>query len=125
MPEHRPGRGLNMRKRWVIASSNVGKIAEMQSLLTEFDVELVSQGELNVSDAVEDGIAFVDNALKKARHAAEQTGLPAIADDSGLAVDILRGAPGIFSARYAGEHGNDMANNTKLLAELEHVDDAE
>lgn len=110
-----------MRKRWVIASSNVGKIAEMQSLLTEFDVELVSQGELNVSDAVEDGIAFVDNALKKARHAAEQTGLPAIADDSGLAVDILRGAPGIFSARYAGEHGDDAANNTKLLAELEHI----
>lgn len=110
-----------MGQRWVVASSNAGKLAELNSLLADLDIELVSQAEFDAPDAVEDGIAFVDNALIKARHAAAGTGLPAIADDSGLAVDYLDGAPGIFSARYAGTHGDDAANNAKLLAELEGV----
>lgn len=106
------------RRRWVLASGNAKKLAEMRSLLAALDIELVAQSDLGVSDAVEDGVAFVDNALLKARHAAAATGLPAIADDSGLAVDALGGAPGIHSARFAGIHGDDGANNRKLLAEL-------
>lgn len=110
-----------MPERWVLASSNTGKLAEMRSLLSGLDIELVSQGEFDVADAVEDGVAFVDNALIKARHATLATGLPAIADDSGLAVDALNGAPGIYSARYAGAHGDDAANNAKLLNALQGV----
>lgn len=110
-----------MSERWVLASSNAGKLAEMAALLADLDIELVSQADFDVKDAVEDGMSFVDNALIKARHAASATGLPAIADDSGLAVDFLDGAPGIFSARYAGAHGDDAANNAKLLDELSGV----
>lgn len=110
-----------MMERWVLASSNAGKLAELAGLLAELDIEVVSQAEFDVPDAVEDGVAFVDNALIKARHAAAATGLPAIADDSGLAVDYLGGAPGILSARFAGTHGDDAANNTKLLDALEGV----
>ena len=106
-------------QRWVLASGNAGKLAEMRSLLAVLDIELVSQSEFDVPDAEETGIAFVDNALIKARHAAAMTGLPAIADDSGLAVDALDGAPGVYSARYAGAHGDDHANNAKLVAALE------
>ncbi|WP_353219149.1 RdgB/HAM1 family non-canonical purine NTP pyrophosphatase [Salinisphaera sp. S4-8] len=106
-------------QRWVLASGNAGKLAEMRSLLAVLDIELVSQSEFDVPDAEETGIAFVDNALIKARHAAAHTGLPAIADDSGLAVDALDGAPGVHSARYAGTHGDDAANNAKLVAALE------
>ncbi|MES1950008.1 50S ribosomal protein L33 [Salinisphaera sp. S4-8] len=102
-----------------MASGNAGKLAEMRSLLAVLDIELVSQSEFDVPDAEETGIAFVDNALIKARHAAAHTGLPAIADDSGLAVDALDGAPGVHSARYAGTHGDDAANNAKLVAALE------
>lgn len=112
-----------MSARWVVASGNAGKIAELAALLDALDIEPVSQAEFEVSDAEETGIAFIDNALIKARHAAQATGLPAIADDSGLAVDYLDGAPGIFSARYAGVHGDDAANNAKLLAELDGVAD--
>ncbi|WP_348761736.1 RdgB/HAM1 family non-canonical purine NTP pyrophosphatase [uncultured Salinisphaera sp.] len=114
-----------MSARWVVASGNAGKIAELADLLAGLDIEPISQAEFSVDDAEETGIAFVDNALIKARHAATATGLPAIADDSGLAVDYLAGAPGIFSARYAGTHGDDAANNAKLLAELDGVEQAE
>jgi len=113
------------RQRWVLASGNAGKLAEMGALLAELDIELVPQSEYGVSDAVEDGVAFVDNALIKARHAAAITGLPAIADDSGLAVDALGGAPGIYSARYGGVHGDDAANNAKLLAALADTPDSQ
>lgn len=109
---------------WVLASGNPGKLAELQALLAPLAFNVVSQNDFDVPAAVEDGKAFVDNALIKARHAAEQTGLPAIADDSGLAVDALDGAPGIHSARYAGAHGDDAANNAKLLAALEAVPEA-
>ena len=106
-------------RRWVLASGNAGKLAEMRGLLAGLDIELVAQNEFDVPAAEETGIGFVDNALIKARHAAAHTGLPAIADDSGLAVDALAGAPGVHSARYAGTHGDDNANNDKLLAALE------
>lgn len=110
---------------WVLASGNAGKLAEMRALLAPLDLQVVPQSKFDVPDAIEDGLAFVDNALIKARHAARLTGRPAIADDSGLAVDVLDGAPGIHSARYAGVHGDDAANNAKLLAALEGVADAE
>ncbi len=108
----------------VLASSNKGKLEELRQLLADADVELVAQSELGVGDAEETGLGFVENALLKARHAAALTGLPALADDSGICVDVLGGAPGIYSARYAGEHGNAQANIDKLLRELGDVDDA-
>jgi XTP/dITP diphosphohydrolase len=108
-------------KRLVLASSNAGKLAELQPLLADAGFELVTQGELGVGDAVEDGRSFVENALIKARHASAATGLPALADDSGLVVDALGGAPGLLSARYAGVHGDAQANNDKLLAALRDV----
>jgi len=114
---------VTLPKRWVLASGNAGKLTEMRSLLAALDIELVSQREFDVPDADETGIGFVDNALIKARHAAEYTGLPAIADDSGLAVAALDGAPGVYSARYAGTHGDDDANNRLLLANLADVTD--
>lgn len=114
-----------MPDTWVLASSNAGKLAELHAMLSPLGIGIVAQSEFDVPDAIEDGLAFVDNALIKARHAARLTGLPAIADDSGLAVDALDGAPGIYSARYAGRHGDDAANNAKLLAALENVPDTE
>ena len=104
----------------VLASNNKGKIAEFEKLFAELQlpVEVVAQGKLNIEDAIEDGLSFVENAIIKARHASRISGKPAIADDSGLCVPALGGAPGIYSARYAGEHGNDAANNQKLLADL-------
>lgn len=104
----------------VLASNNKGKVAEFKHLFEQLKlpVEIIPQGQLNIEDAVEDGLSFVENAIIKARHAAKISGKPAIADDSGLCVPILGGAPGIYSARYAGEHGNDAANNQKLLADL-------
>lgn len=110
-----------MKQTWVLASSNAGKLAELRSMLTPLGMHVVAQSEYAVDDAIEDGLAFVDNALIKARHAARCTGLPAIADDSGLVVDALDGAPGIYSARYAGQHGDTAANNAKLLADLDGV----
>ncbi|KFN43612.1 RdgB/HAM1 family non-canonical purine NTP pyrophosphatase [Arenimonas oryziterrae] len=109
--------------RIVLATSNRGKLAEMQPLLADIGLELVTQGELGVSDAIEDGHSFVENALIKARHAAEVTGLPAIADDSGLIVDALDGAPGLISAHYAGVHGDAAGNIRKLLDAMERVPD--
>ena len=108
----------------VLATGNQGKVVEMQQTLQEFGFEVIPQSEFDIPEAIEDGLTFVENALKKARHACEQTGLPAIADDSGLEVDALQGAPGIYSSRYAeNEAGNasgDEANNQKLLAALEN-----
>lgn len=112
-----------MADTWVLASGNAGKLAELRAMLAPLNIKVVAQSEFGVTDAIEDGVAFVDNALIKARHAARHTGLPAIADDSGLAVDALDGQPGIYSARYAGTHGDDAANNAKLLQALEDVAD--
>ena len=109
----------------VLATGNQGKVRELGALLADFEMEVVPQTEFNVEEAEETGLTFVENAILKARSAAAQTGLPAIADDSGLEVDYLKGAPGIYSARYAGEGGNDGANNVKLLKALEGVAEAE
>lgn len=108
-------------KRWVLASNNKGKLGEFQRLFSDaqLGVEIIPQGQLDIEDAVEDGLSFVENAIIKARHASRLSGLPAIADDSGLCVPALGNAPGIYSARYAGEHGNDANNNAKLLADLQ------
>jgi XTP/dITP diphosphohydrolase len=105
----------------VLATSNRGKLAEIQPLLADVGFTLVTQGELGVTVAVENGRTFVENALIKARHAAATTGLPAIADDSGLIVDALNGAPGLISAHYAGVHGDAAGNIRKLLGELVDV----
>jgi XTP/dITP diphosphohydrolase len=99
----------------VVASSNAGKLAEFRDLLGDAGYEFVTQGELGVADVEETGLTFVENALLKARNAARATGLPALADDSGLCVDALGGAPGLYSARYAGAHADAQANITKLL----------
>ena len=104
----------------VLASGNKGKIRELQHQLGD-RFELISQSELDVVAPEETGLTFLENALIKARAAAKQTGLPAIADDSGLAVDYLNGAPGIYSARYSGSEATDEKNNAKLLQELEGV----
>jgi XTP/dITP diphosphohydrolase len=111
-------------QRIVLASSNAGKLAEMRAILALLEIELVAQSELGIEDAEENGATFVENALLKARHAARASGLPALGDDSGICVDALDGAPGLYSARYAGGHGNTAANISKLLAALEGVDDA-
>ncbi len=105
----------------VLATGNQGKVAEMQTTLAEFGFEVIPQNQFGFEDAVEDGLSFVENAIKKARHACQQTGLAAIADDSGIEVDALDGAPGIYSARYADGQG-DAANNQKLLAALDGVE---
>ena len=111
----------------VLASSNKGKLVELQAILENRDVQLLPQSKFSVSDADETGLSFVENALIKARHACLATGLPAIADDSGIEVDALKGEPGIVSARYAGSHGPgaDIANNAKLLRELEDIAEAD
>lgn len=112
-------------KTLVLASSNAGKLEELHALLDGAGIDLVAQSALGVRDADETGLTFVENALLKARHAAQVTGLPALADDSGICVDALRGAPGLYSARYAGEHGNAAANIDKLLHALRDVPDAQ
>ena len=111
--------------KFVVASSNAGKLAEFRDLLGEAGYEFVTQGELGVSDAEETGLTFVENALLKARHASLVTGLPALADDSGLCVDALGGAPGLYSARYAGSHGDAQANIAKLLDAMKDVSRAQ
>ena len=105
----------------MLASDNQGKLAEIQALLAGTGIEVVAQGELGLTSAEETGSTFVENAICKARHAAFATGLPAIADDSGLTVDALSGAPGIRSARYAGENASDGENVSMLLAALVDV----
>jgi XTP/dITP diphosphohydrolase len=110
-----------MMRRVVLASSNPGKLREFGALLADSGFELIAQSSLGIGDADETGQTFVENALLKARHAARASGLPALADDSGLCVDHLHGAPGLYSARYAGNHGDNAANNAKLLRELDGV----
>lgn len=108
-----------MSGRIVIATGNRGKLAELLPLLEPLGLEPVAQSEFGVEGVAEDAPTFIENALAKAREASRVSGLPAIADDSGLEVAALHGAPGVHSARYAGGHGDDAANNRKLLAELE------
>ncbi|MDD7805316.1 MAG: RdgB/HAM1 family non-canonical purine NTP pyrophosphatase [Endozoicomonas sp. (ex Botrylloides leachii)] len=105
----------------VLASANAGKLAEFDKMLLALNINMRPQSEFNVSAVAETGLTFVENALLKAHHAAEITHLPVIADDSGLEVDALNGQPGIYSARYAGDHASDAANNKKLLFELRHT----
>jgi XTP/dITP diphosphohydrolase len=102
----------------VLATGNAGKVRELASLLEDFGLDIVAQTELGVDSAEETGLTFIENAILKARHAAQITGLPAIADDSGLAVDALGGAPGIYSARYSGVDATDQQNLEKLLDAL-------
>ena len=110
-------------QRIVLASSNRGKLAEFNALLADSGFEVVTQASLGIEDAEETGLSFVENALLKARHAAQASGLPALADDSGLCVHALEGAPGLYSARYAGGHGDSAANNAKLLQALHGLAD--
>ncbi|MEZ9230057.1 XTP/dITP diphosphatase [Vibrio amylolyticus] len=108
-------------KKIVLATGNQGKVREMADLLADFGFDVVAQSEFNVSEVAETGTTFIENAIIKARHAAKETGLPAIADDSGLEVDFLQGAPGIYSARYAGEGASDQQNLEKLLDAMKDV----
>ena len=117
-----------MKQKIVLASGNKGKLVELQNALDDFDVALIPQSEFDVSDADETGLSFIENAILKARHASEITGLPSLADDSGLEVDALKGAPGIYSARYSALEpvetsgtDKDNNNNLKLLRELNGV----
>lgn len=106
----------------VLATGNQGKVREMAGILSEFGFDVVAQSEFNVSEVAETGTTFIENAIIKARHAAKETGLPAIADDSGLEVDFLKGAPGIYSARYSGEGATDKLNIEKLLDAMQGVE---
>jgi XTP/dITP diphosphohydrolase len=110
-------------ERVVLATGNRGKLRELRALLEDLALEVVPQAELGVESAEETGTTFEANALLKARHAARITGLPAIADDSGLEVDALGGRPGVYSARFAGENATDADNNARLLRELDGVDE--
>ena len=109
--------------KWVLATSNRGKLAEMQDVLGGQGIELVTQSALGIIDAEETGLTFVENALIKARNACAASGLPALADDSGLIVDALDGAPGLITAHYAGVHGDSERNIAKLLHELRDIPD--
>lgn len=108
-------------KQVVLATGNLGKVKEMQSILQDFGFDVLPQSQFNITDAIENGLSFVENAIIKARHACKETGLAAIADDSGLEVDALFGAPGIYSSRYAADQAvtGDDANNQKLLDALD------
>ena len=108
-------------RQLVLASGNAGKLRELNAMLEPLGWDVRAQGEWSIQEAVEDGLSFIENALIKARHASRLTGLPALGDDSGLVVKALGGAPGIYSARYAGESANDAANNDKLLDALRDV----
>ena len=107
----------------VLATGNAGKVRELASLLNDFGLEVVAQTDLGVDSVEETGLTFIENAIIKARHAAKVTGLPALADDSGLAVDVLGGAPGIYSARFSGVDATDQQNLEKLLEALADVPD--
>ena len=109
----------------VLASNNPGKVREIGQILADLDMEVLPQSNFNIEEVEETGLSFVENAILKARHAAAESGLPAIADDSGLEVDALMGAPGIYSARYAGPGASDAQNLQKLLTELEQVPEAQ
>jgi XTP/dITP diphosphohydrolase len=105
-------------RKLVIASGNKGKLREIEHILAPLQIEIIPQNALNVPECEEPFCTFIENALAKARHASKHTGLPALADDSGLCVDAIQGAPGVLSARYAGEPKSDEANNQKLLEVL-------
>lgn len=107
----------------VLATSNIGKVRELATLLAGFDLDIIAQSALHIDSVEETGLTFIENAILKARHAAQISGLPAIADDSGLAVTALGGVPGIYSARYAGENASDEQNVQKLLAAMDSVPD--
>jgi XTP/dITP diphosphohydrolase len=107
-----------MTQKLILASNNAGKLKEFSQMLAPIGFELHTQGEFNVPEAEEPHLTFVENALAKARHAARLTGLPALADDSGVCVNALGGSPGVLSARYAGEPKSDARNNGKLVADL-------
>lgn len=106
-------------KQIVLASNNPGKLREFGQMLAKIDIEVLPQAHFNIPEAEEPHVTFVENALAKARHAAKLTGLPALADDSGICVSALGGAPGVFSARFAGEPKSDERNNQKLIADLQ------
>jgi len=110
-------------KKIVLASNNKGKVREFNELLADLDWEVIPQAELGVEEIEETGLTFVENAILKARNAAAVTGLPAIADDSGIEVDALKGAPGIYSARFAGVDASDEKNLQKLLVDLKDIPD--
>jgi len=110
-----------MTTKVVLATGNKGKLREMSKILSTFNIEVVPQSDFGLPEAEETGLTFIENAIIKARHAARLTGLPAIADDSGLSVDVLNGAPGIYSARYAGAQASDKDNYLKLLADMQGV----
>jgi XTP/dITP diphosphohydrolase len=109
----------------VLASNNPGKVREIGQMLADLELQVLPQSAFNIEEVEETGLSFVENAIIKARHAAAESGLPAIADDSGLEVDALNGAPGIYSARYAGPGASDAQNLQKLLAGLENVPEAQ
>lgn len=110
-------------KQLVLASNNAGKLREFAQMLSALDFEVLPQAHFNVPEAEEPHVTFVENALAKARHAAKLTGLPALADDSGICVTALGGAPGVYSARFAGEPKSDARNNQKLIADLQGKSD--
>jgi XTP/dITP diphosphohydrolase len=116
---------MNSISKIVLASGNAGKVREINKLFAGCGIEVVPQSELNVPEVPETGTTFVENAIIKARHAAQCTGLPAISDDSGIEVDALNARPGVYSARYAGEGASDLDNNNKMLSELKGISDAE
>lgn len=112
---------------WVLASGNAGKLAEFNRLLSPLGINVQAQSDFDVEDAEETGLSFIENAILKARHAATQTGLPALADDSGIEIDALKGAPGIYSARYSAMKGGvagDQANIDQVLGELASLPEA-
>ena len=111
------------RNKIVLASNNAGKIREINSLLENAGFEVLPLKQFTAAEAVEDGLSFVENAIKKARFAASASGLPAIADDSGIEVDALNGQPGIYSARYAGENATDQQNLEKMLGAMSGIPD--
>ncbi len=110
-------------KQIVLASNNQGKIKEFRDIFTTLDIEIIPQTELNVPEIDEPYFTFVENSLHKARHCSKYTGLPSLADDSGICVNALNGAPGVFSARYASEPKSDLRNNQKLVADLNGITD--
>src|SRR5512146_3160758 len=110
-------------EKLVIASNNPGKLREFQHMLAPLGIEVLTQAQLGISEAEEPHCTFVENALAKARHVSRESGLPALADDSGICVEALGGAPGVLSARYAGEPKSDQRNNEKLLRDMQDVTD--
>ena len=112
-------------KKLVLASSNPGKLRELSALLQDWHYKIIPQAELNVADVAETGTTFVENAIIKARHAAQQTGYAALADDSGIVVDALNGEPGVYSARFSGSNASDDANNALLVEKLREVPESQ